>query len=677
MTSPSAGQRPSQTPLIAGVLAFLWLIHWLPFLFPRTRLWGFDHLLYLPIWGQILFITGGVGIAVLLIPSIQRKILNTYSRLAEQMFSDSPRPVWAIVSLCAIVVFWFFRPELFWLGDCYSVPLNIGGDIPVVYKWSEIGAIFVANTLASVIPQEGGEIGRLVYAVISVISGGTTLYLFFHLANLLAEESSHRLFLWSVMVFGGWQLLFFGYMENYPILWPFMVGYVYFSVAYILRRASLLLPMLFLLLALVIHLQTLFFIGSFIVLIFARGKGARFYYQNRSVIWAGIIVILGAGIFSLTRLYLNSLEFRLFLIPFLTERPPAMDYLLFSVPHLADSVNFMLLTSPLMFLCAVLSARYWRKLLTSKVDIFLALLTVGGIAFLLLIDPKLGMGRDWDLFALAGFFPAVWLAYRAVTKIQPKYCPACVLAGIVFAFPFIATHLSASSAEAHTEALLYLDTTRARTGMIMLKEYYTENNERRRADSLDREIQKAFPEYTLVPMAYDYLEARDIRRAWLIADSVSRINPYSTEVLCLRGNIFLQTGQYDKAVADFEIAASLGQYDARMLSSLGSAYSYSREFDKGLEKFREALVLDPNFSGAFEGIATTYYGVRKYDSALYYVEKFLRTDSSKSEAFMLAGFSAYQLNQAGKARLYFRRFLAMDPESSFKEHVENTMATIR
>lgn len=677
MTSPSADKRSSGIPVVAGILMILWLAHWLPFFFPRARLWGINHLLFVPPWGQILFVIGGLVIALLCIPKIRSAAGSYYEKAARALFSDRPRALWAIVALASVAVFWFLRPSLFWLGDSYAVPVNVGNDIPTIFKWSEVGAVFIANFIARLFPQQDATVGRLVYAMIAVISGGVSVYILFVLARLLARDVQKRLVLWSVMVFGAWLLLFFGYTENYPILWPFIIAYIYFSISYLQRRNGLLVPLLFLVLSAVMHLQTLFFAPSFLVLLFARGRMAKFYHNNRSLIWAAMCVIFAAGIYNLARLYMQSIEFRLFIVPFLDGRPPAGEYSLFSIPHIVDCLNLLLLTSPLIVFFVFVSGKWSRPFFRSKEDTFLALLTIGGLAFLCLIDPKLGMGRDWDLFALAGFLPLVWLAVRAVPGISTRWYPAITVAAIVFAMPFITTHLLAKPARANIKYLFSLDMARARTGMYMLKEYYADQGMSKKADSLDSVMRHSFPEYTLVPTAYSLLESGDAKNAWRLADSVSRVNPYSNEVLVLRGNILLQSGQFSKAIPDFELAAALGQYDARILTSLGSAYGHTRETEKAFDYFRRALALNPEHWEAYEGMAIIYYEVGKYDSSLKCAEKYIAEDGSNPEAIMLAGFCAYQLRQNTLARRYFERFLAVSPNSSYRERVENTLATIR
>ncbi|MEZ5357971.1 MAG: tetratricopeptide repeat protein [Candidatus Zixiibacteriota bacterium] len=677
MSSPSAGIRSPRAPLVVGLLLLLWAMHWLPFLFPQSRLWGINHLLFAPLWARIVFGIGGLCLVLFAFSAFRDFANRWFAMVAEALFSEKPLARWLIVSLISVALFWFLRPSLFWLGDSYSVPVNIGNDIPTVFKWSEMGAIFIAHAVAQLFPQRGAEVGRLAYAVISVVSGGVTVFLLFTLARALTEDARQRLLVWCVLVFGGWLLLFFGYTENYPILWPFIIAYIYSSVLYLEKRAPLLIPAILLLLAVVIHLQALFIAPSLLVLLFARGRLAKFYHNNRTLVWAAIVVVFGAGIYNIVRLYTHSLEFMLAVIPLFKGRPPAADYSLFSLPHIFDCLNQLLLLSPLLILFVVASGKWKRPIFHSKADQFLGLSAIGGLIFLCTIDPKLGMGRDWDLFALAGFFPLIWLSLRAVPRIASGLYPAIAVTAVILVFPFLTSQLAEQSSLSRFEYLLNLDMSRARTGMHMLKEFYAENGQPKKADSLDSILRQSFPEYTLVPLAYSYLESGDFSNAHRLADSVFRVNPYSNEVLVLRGNILVQSRQFQRAISDFEMAASLGQYDARILTSLGSAYGHTRQTQKAFDCFKQALSLNSEHWEAYEGMAIIYFEVGKYDSSLVCIRKYIAEDGRKPESLMLAGYCAYNLGKNSLARGYFERYLSVAPNSSYRERVENTLATIQ
>ena len=678
MASPSSDTTSARLPLTAIVLlAAIWFSHWLPFIFPSARLWGINHLLFLPLWARIGYAVGGGVLLSFFLPSLRKIYTTIYGRLADSVFKGQAPIRWAIIALASVALFWLLKPSVFFLGDSYSVAANIGNDIPVIYKWSEIGAIFTAGTLAHLFPHSSFETGRLVYAIISVMAGGFSVYLMFALANLLGESNRQRLFIWSVMVLAGWMVLFFGYTENYPILWPFFLAFVYTSVKYLKGKGRLIGPVLFLMLSLVMHLQVLFFLASFLIILFARGKGARFYYQNKAAVWGGILIIAGAAIFSAIKIFTNSLEFQLSLIPLFTPRPPVFDYRLFSLAHAMDIANQLLLISPLLPVLIAAAWMGWKSLLASKIDYFFGLLTIGGIAFLFIIDPKLGMGRDWDLFALAFLAPTIWMLARAVDRIPESWYGMISVSALILVLPFTITQLKTQPALDNYTYLLGLDISRARTGLILLMDYYRDNNRAASADSLDLVLKRSFPEYTLVPMAYSYMEAGNVREASRIADSLSKINPYSNEVLNLRGNLYLSTGQYDKAISDFKIAAALGRYDAKMLAALASAYNFERNFAKALDILRDAQKRNPDSFDVNETFATSYFGMGGYDSALAYSQKCIQLDANAANAYMMAGFCAYRMRRNDLARQYLETFLDKDPQSALRDHVEKTLSSLR
>ncbi|MCK5124841.1 MAG: hypothetical protein KAR42_01155 [candidate division Zixibacteria bacterium] len=677
MTSPSSDTQTTIRPVIAGALACLWLLHWLPFLFPQARFWGFNHLLFLPMWGRVVFTIGGFFCLLLFFNPIRQFAGRAFASLSEFLFAHHPRVRWSIVGLASIAIFWLLKPELFWLGDSYSVAANIGNDLPVIYKWSEIGAIYIANFIGGLLPGQSEEVARLAYAIIAVISGGASVYLFFGIASELSEDNQSRLMSWCVMIFGGWIVLFFGYTENYPVLWPLILGYIYSAIQYLKGKNLLIVPAMFLIMALIIHLQALFFTLSFMALMFSRGRGAKFYYQFKKIIWLGLFIIFCAGVFSFIRLYMNSLEFKLYLIPFFTPHAPSIDYTLFSLAHLFDGLNLLWLMSPILPLLIILGWKYRKELLKSKTDLFFGLMTMGGIVFLFIIDPKLGMGRDWDLFALTALMPTLWLIRKTLNQLQSNYFPAIAVLCIVLTFPFVSVQLQEKPAIDNYQYMLAQDIERSRTGLVILKNYYSENSNFAAADSLERVLVNSFPPHILVPLAYNYMDNGRLQAAKEIIDSIVYLNPYSTESLSLLGMYYFKIGQYQKALPYLEASAMMGRYDSRLLVTLGTVYSNDNQHRKAIEEFQQARTLNPDYIPVYEGLCTSYFGLHDYDSSYYYAMQGIQRDSSLANAYMIAGFSAYRMKRSDAAKYYFKTFLALAPESSFKSHVEKTLLTIR
>lgn len=642
----------------------LWLLHLLPFLMPNARLWGISHLLFVPPVYRYIFIFGGLLSLTLLLPPLRETGGKIYAAVAGMLFEKSNRIKWSAVAIAALVIFWLGRLPIFLMGDSYSIIENIGNDLPVIFKWSEIGAIYLADSVAQILPIKGSKLGEYAYGIISVVSGAATVYLFCALAFELSNRAAGRMLIFCLSIFAGWMVLFFGYTENYPVLWPFMTAYIYFGVRYLNHKGNLIPPTLMLLLALILHMQVIFFLISYPVLVAARGRGAQLYHRFKKRLWgaAALAAIAAAVIF--VQKYQSSLELRLYIIPFLKGRPSYPDYYLFSTAHLLDIVNQLLLLAPLLPLLIVLGRRGWRSLYKDKINVFLMLLSLGGFCFLFILDPKLGMARDWDLFALCGLPPMLLFARNAVNmaKTLSAVYPALVLISLVMVMPYVATNLNRQPAVDYYKYALNLDLPRSRTGLVILRRMALAENDTLQADSIGEVIKASFPAARLAQLAHNLADRGRYEEAMVLADSMAMFDPNSVELYNLRGLVNLKLGRYASAVQDLEIAARMGRYDARALASLASAYNHLMKYDLMLETLRKGQKRDPNLGEINQGLMAAFYMTERYDSALAYAEIVIKKWAMYENAYFVAGRSAYELGMMTEAAGYLEKFVELAPD---------------
>ncbi len=645
-----------------GISVILLLLRLLPFLLPHSRLWGINHLLFLSEYFTYITIVFGILAIALLMRPLHRigdSIFEYISGILEH-----PRYMWWMaIAFGSLIPFWFLRMPTNMLGDGYTFINNIGNDLPVMEKWSEVGAIKLVHALYQLLPYSGLKGAEYAYALVSVTSGGVTLFLFFLVAYELGRDKTERLFILCLQIFSGWLLLFFGYAENYPVLWPFMVGYIYFSIRYIKGQTSLVLPTLFLLIALLLHVQIVFFLISYLVLITAHGYGARFFHKNKGLSRGilGLIAIIG-GVLFVWR-YQNVPDFQFHFMPLINGRSPVPGYTLLSISHLLDIVNEFLLIIPLLPLLIFMGWQNRKAILKDGVDRFLSLFTLGGLILILIFDPKLGMGRDWDLFALTGFGTLLLLARMVILSSRWKrFFPGAILFSAVLFLPYLATNLSYQPSLDYYKWLLNLDLARAKPGFTTLRDYYHNTGDSARVDSLQREIAANFPSALMGPKAYNLAKAGRFGEALAIIDSLFRIDPHAVESYNLRGSVYLQMGNFERAIPDFEYAVRFGQYNVQALLNMAQAYQQAGRVDDVLKPLRQAQKLAPRSERMLIGLSSAFFARKQYDSALVYAEKTILESPSHFQAYLAAGLSAYNLRDYVKAKAYLTRFLESAPE---------------
>jgi hypothetical protein len=662
--------------IISGVA--LWGLHFLPFLIPGARLWGFNHLLFLsPVFSYI-YLVGGVFAFLLFFPPIREWFWNIYSSIADRLFGHQFRLKLFILSFVALAVFWLARVPTSLLGDGYTLIYNIGNEMPVVFKWSEIGSVRVIYLLSSILPFTGLKLGEYSYAIISVVSGAVTFSFLGLLAFELTRENAGRLLTLSMLLLAGWMMLFFGYVENYPVIWPFVTAYLYFSVRHLKGKGSLIPSTILVLIALTLHLQILFFLISYPILMFAQGPGERIYRTNKKIIWGLLIIItlIGAAVF--LRRYDSSIAFRSFFVP-LMARPGVPYYSLFSPSHLIDIINEYMLLIPLFPVLAIVSWKYFKRIFHDKLDAFLAAFSLGGVLFVFSIDPKLGMGCDWDLFALCGLGPLLLMSRHFVMASDKfrKLCLPMAALTLVLSFPFFSVTLGRQSSIDHFKWLLNLDVPRSRFGMTFFRQYYVDVGDQAKADSLHHEIINRFPALNLGWKITALAEEGRYREALSYADSLYALDPYSTEPYNLRGWVYLQMGQNAKAIENLEQSLQLGRYDLRIFCNLAHAYFRLPKYDKALGLFRRAQAYSPEYLPVLDGLSNCFYVLGQYDSAIVYAQKGIKQDPAYELGYEIAGTASYMKGDYSGAERYLIHFLNMTSDSEGKSRAVNLLSEMR
>ncbi|MEE9442299.1 MAG: hypothetical protein V3V99_06485 [candidate division Zixibacteria bacterium] len=663
---------------VAGVTGLVWGLRFLPYLIPQGRVWGVNHLLFLP--PVYLWIYAALGIIILSLffrPVAQ--ISNRVFGSAAAVLLERPFPKrWLFAAVCAVIFFWFLKLPVYLLGDSFSVTANISNDLPVIYKWSEIGSIFMAVIVSKIIPVAGAESGVYAYGVISVLSGGATIFLLFALAYELGNDRTQRLFIFCLTLFAGWTLLFFGYTENYPVLWPFITGYVYFGIRYLRGKNSLIVPFVFLAASMVLHLQIAFFIFSFILLLFSRGLPARLYENHKKIILSIIVLGMAGAAVLFYKFYQQSLELQIYLMPLFVGHGATAGYTLFSIDHLLDIGNQLLLLMPAFPVLLILSFGRWRKLFTDRLNQFLILLSLGGFAFLFIIEPRLGMGRDWDLFALAGLAPLLLVAKIAIERhsILSRFFPVIIIASLTMIMPYLAVNMNYDSAVENYKFLLSLDRERGRTGVTNLIKMYDEKGDKAVVDSLKVILRDHYPAATLAPTAYELIDQRRYDEALIISDSLFKLDPYSIENFLLRASILIKQEHYARAIQDLETAADLGRYDSRPLIRLAQAYNQLGQFEKMMMVLRKAQQCDAKSFKVAEGLSSGFYSMGRYDSALVYAQKMIEVEVNNPAGYIAAGLCAQRSGNLTLAESYLTNFLRLDPANPLANRAKEILASI-
>lgn len=302
-----------------------------------------------------------------------------------------------VVALLTIPFLWYLRGDI-GLGDAPRYTAMLG-----------TGRLFVmhgplASLLFALVHRLGGSRWppESTVAFVNCLLGAVWVYLLLRFAS--RHEGWKRWLLLGCVLPASGVAIFFGYREMMALALVAAVVYLYLATG-TLNGQSLYLPSLALSLAIAAHGQMLLLLPSYGILLLAT-----WYKGQRRVILPALMlvplpsVILLAVAFLRQDLIIGGLygdalggADGMFVSLFRTGGEYE-HYTLFSVEHIIELINAMLVTAPfaLILLVPALFAA-WRRRREWEVWL-LATVAVGAILFIFLWNADLGMQNDWDLF---------------------------------------------------------------------------------------------------------------------------------------------------------------------------------------------------------------------------------------------------------------------------------------
>ncbi len=311
---------------------------------------------------------------------------------------------------------------------------------------------------------------------------------------------------------------------------------------------------------------------------------------------------------------------------------PPVNYGLLSPEHLLDLANLLLLVCPGILIAAplLLISRGGRQGIGGRA--FWILAVCGALCLPVLMDPKLGMARDWDLFGL-GLVPLiVWTAVRLAdlrSKLPRGVLAYPLFAQVVVLMMFVGVNTHPPAAMARFEKLLELDQNRGGYGHEILASWYREFGQ------TEKEIhhwQKAA-----------FLENN--KRYW--------------GGLALA---YLEKENYTLALQAAQRAYVLDPFWASGAYYLASAYRELRVPDSALKYYDCSIALDPDNHGVRHDLATMFLGMRRHDNALKQIDVAIRLAPDSAVYLGVRGWILTEAGRLDEGERYLRDALRMEPD---------------
>jgi len=596
---------------------------------------------------------------LILIPGINKTVVRVlagvFTWTAERFSQINRYLLYSGISLLSLIPFWLLRSRTPLLGDGYIR----AGEVSIRKLLSNVEPL--DSLLHLVVSRFSGLDAYTTYGVLSCLAGGIFVFLILLLCDLLGENGREKLLIFSVVLTMGATQLFFGYIESYTFMYAALAGYVLFAVRRLRQKGGFLLPCIFMVLAAGFHLSAIFVLPSLFYLAFAavtqgnRQKVRKSRITNAAIL-ACMTALMGLGYYVVQA----GSPAHLLIYPF---GGGDEGYSFFSLGHLLDFVNHQLLISPVnVILWLVLLFFFWRRInLKENVAGFLFWLGICSLGFALLVDPKLGYARDWDLFAfsslgatLLGLYLILYLSRgltQAASSPGQEQTPgggegramdlrpvtlALVVTSLVSTLPWILVNASEQKAVARFGDLLKMDEKGTAHGYETLACYFRDRGEHEKSAESWRDAIAAKPS----PRYFGAL-----------------------------GNAYRRSGEYDKAIEAYDRSLRMASHFpgmARVHKNFGNTLARVGRLEEAVLQLKKAIDLRPGRTEVHQSLGNILGKLGRYQEAVPYLEMALESDPGNVALYKALGTCYAATGRKEEAGRHLKTYLRSRPEDARK-----------
>lgn len=618
-------------------------------------LWGINHFRFLD---NFYFIILTTIFSLLFILSLSEKYSNKFITILQHGL-NSKKTTFLFLSIISIAIFYIFRCKTFFLGDGYICLSTFSFQNSYFVKPTEFLSSHIVRFIQFLLGEYSKDSALLAFQLLSYFSGIIFLYYIYKIVSTFVNNKNIQTLTYSTFIFSGVLQLFFGYVEFYPILWAIATSICYYSLLYLSQQKFLLRIILLYIIGLLIHTQLIVWLPAIIYIILNNNKITlglekiiRKNYNN-SIAWFMLILFL-----FISSLYL--LPSSKFLLPLFTAKPEAPNYYVFSLAHLIDILNLTLLVFPGFLIVVLLNMNRFKNKF-DKLDILLMLISIPSLLFLLLIDPELGLARDWDLLSLTIFAPMLFLCRRldaSDIKIRSNHILLYTSLNLILLTAFITINNNKEFSSLRYKSIIRnYEGIKFFNSWSILSDYYNNNGDIKSRKKLDIEIENRFPEFIESLKAQQYLFTNKLDKALAISNRLVSAYPNHPNFIDIQGKIFFKKRKYDSAEYYFNKGLAIQHYNASFLFELGRIYFDQNKLNKAESFLKQAAIINPLNETSNEILSACYIKQNKFPETLEIGKKILSQDpKSASGHFIMLRYYYFQ-NKLQSAKIHYNYFL--------------------
>ncbi len=635
--------------------------------------WGINPAQLLPT--SFFYLWLAIAIGVILLVYLKAESIGLYEKFTPYIWGNKRLIGRTFLIIALLGIFVIFRFEAHLLGNGYIRISNFAQRSKPVFRWFEFGGTFIPYILYQILNAVGiaketaAEWG---YQIVSFISGIAFAAILLSIAEIISKEIRKRFHFVLLILVTGLSLSFFGAVEVYSLLLPLAALFVLYLIKLFKEKSHK-----YLLILWIITVAGLFINLQFITAIPAA-LYATICYRRRfkgglsqigltlafsSIIIGALIVYLMAG---------NSIAIEKNIL-FFSGKSPEINYGLFSLHHVIDIINLLILMMPLVPVFFMLKFGIMRNYAKDNILVAIHILAAAQFAYLFILDPRIGMAREIFTmeYLLSGmiFLCGYILFGENGSKILPlKYTAIIAPVSFVLILPALAVHLSSSLAVASLDNFLIYNETKYEPALLAMRDYYYLKGNYSEADRREQLINPRAKGVFESQLVNDLYANERVDEAFAYATRLVERDPYNATYRMQLGNLLKHFRKYSEARREFETAIELDPYRADLYHFLSELYREIKMETECLKVLQTAEKVDPENPTILVDLAGYYYRAGIFNRADFYAEQAIQIDKGRAHAYMYKGLISEKNGNSKRALEYYYKFLELGerfPEVTF------------
>ncbi len=607
MDCPEGRSPAARGQLIVTALAglFTLMLYAVAWILPIESAWGINQFLFLkPVWLILPALSFAAITIIAVSTSLSQRINRSLESLSILIFERGflPRITLALLAL----LFYVFRTPQFFTGDGYHLLNSFGGLSNFHTGSTKYGAVLIVKAVQSLLGTSTYESAQIAFQICSIVCGGLVILLLIAIAGEITKNRHLRLLSLTVLLFSGAMLIFFGHVEFYPMVWVVSCLWFFLALRELNSESSLLLYVVVFAATVLCHIESLCFLPALLYLVWLRLRQHKESGSSTLVLISALALPLLAVIGGLVA---TSVSDRLtsYLLPLTVSNNSFSSYAVFSWHHLHEILNLSMALFPGMIVLVILALSAGRMNRRDKRVHFLLLAASGGLSFILIINPALGMARDLDLMSLM-LLPAILLLLVLIAGSRPQVSTGALLilalVCITGSTTFLATNLSGDAADRRVLSLLQHYGNRDRGGWQSYVAHLENDGDAARHRQAVLSMNEVFPGQAALTEIEALVGSDSLDEARQIARELTAKYPDDGVYHRTLADILIRQGKYAEAHTCYERAVNL-RPDHVTFYGFGVLHQHIGDHDEAICIFERARRLAPRAIRTIEALAAS------------------------------------------------------------------------